>query len=88
MRRRDFFKVIACSAVASPFAAGAQQGEQHTADRYLAASKPRTIRKVRPAWPGFLQEMQLLGWSVNRNLQIDTRWGAGDAGRYRKYAAD
>ena len=28
------------------------------------------------------------GWAVGRNLQVDTRWGAGDAGRLRKYAAE
>src|SRR5262249_20252464 len=28
------------------------------------------------------------GWSVGRNLQIDIRWGAGDADRFRRYAAE
>ena len=36
----------------------------------------------------FLQGMQESGWAVGRNLQVDTRWGAGDAGRLRKYAAE
>src|SRR5262249_31488286 len=36
----------------------------------------------------FLQQLQLLGWSVGRNVRVDTRWGAGDADRYRKYAAE
>ena len=31
--------------------------------------------------------MQELGWS-GRNLQIDYRWGAGDADRFRTYAAE
>jgi ABC-type uncharacterized transport system substrate-binding protein len=29
-----------------------------------------------------------LGWSVGRNVQIDTRWAAGDADRIRRYAAE
>ena len=29
-----------------------------------------------------------MGWSDGRNLQIDYRWGAGDADRMRKYAAE
>jgi hypothetical protein len=29
-----------------------------------------------------------LGWAVGSNLRIDTRWGAGDAERNRKYAAE
>src|SRR5262249_11378398 len=35
----------------------------------------------------FLQGLQQLGWAEGRNLQIDTRWGAGDADRLPKYAA-
>ena len=34
------------------------------------------------------QALQQLGWSVGRNLQIDIRWGAGDAERTRHYAAE
>jgi ABC-type uncharacterized transport system substrate-binding protein len=87
VRRRDFFKVIAYSAVASPFAAGAQQGDHMRRIGILlptAADDPQGQARL----AALLQEMQLLGWSVNRNLQIETRWGAGDAGRYRKYAAE
>ena len=29
-----------------------------------------------------------MGWAVGSNLRIDTRWGAGDAERNRKYAAE
>jgi putative ABC transport system substrate-binding protein len=36
----------------------------------------------------FAQGLQQLGWQVGANVQIDTRWGAGDAERFRKYAAD
>ena len=28
-----------------------------------------------------------MGWTVGRNVQIDYRWGAGDADRIRKFAA-
>ena len=36
----------------------------------------------------FLQGLQESGWSVGRNLRVDTRWGAGDADRIRKYALE
>jgi putative ABC transport system substrate-binding protein len=36
----------------------------------------------------FLQGLQELGWTDGRNVRIDTRWGAGDAERYRKYAGE
>jgi len=36
----------------------------------------------------FVQGLQALGWSEGRDVQIDTRWGAGDADQFRKYAAE
>ena len=36
----------------------------------------------------FHQGLQELGWTVGRNLRIDTRWGAGDADRYRRYSTE
>jgi putative tryptophan/tyrosine transport system substrate-binding protein len=34
------------------------------------------------------QGLQESGWTIGRNVQLDTRWGAGDAERYRRYAAE
>ena len=36
----------------------------------------------------FMQGMQETGWSVGRNLNIDFRWGAGDADNYRNHATE
>ena len=36
----------------------------------------------------FGQSLQQLGWTVGHNLQVDIRWGAGDAERIRGYAAE
>jgi putative ABC transport system substrate-binding protein len=36
----------------------------------------------------FGQGLQQFGWAVGSNLRIDTRWGAGDADRNRRYAAE
>jgi putative ABC transport system substrate-binding protein len=36
----------------------------------------------------FLQGLQELGWTVGRNVRIDFRWGAGNADRIRKGAAE
>jgi putative tryptophan/tyrosine transport system substrate-binding protein len=36
----------------------------------------------------FLQSLQQLGWSDGRNVKIDYRWGANDADRVRRYAAE
>src|SRR5262245_44243415 len=36
----------------------------------------------------FVQSVQELGWTDGRNVRIDTRWAAGDAERFRRYAAE
>src|SRR5262245_47865328 len=36
----------------------------------------------------FLQELQSLGWSIGRNVRIDTRWSAADAAQIRRHAAE
>jgi putative ABC transport system substrate-binding protein len=50
----------------------------------FAADDPEAKARVE----AFVQALQQLGWSVGRNLQIDIRWGAGDAERTRHYAAE
>jgi len=36
----------------------------------------------------FLQGLQQWSWTDGRNVRIDTRWGAGNADDFRKYAAE
>jgi putative tryptophan/tyrosine transport system substrate-binding protein len=36
----------------------------------------------------FERALQELGWTDGRNVRIDYRWGAGDADRIRRYAAE
>src|SRR5215831_18332519 len=36
----------------------------------------------------FLQGLRQAGWAAPGNVHIDTRWGAGDAERIHKYAAE
>jgi putative ABC transport system substrate-binding protein len=49
----------------------------------LAADDPEGKARV----AAFMQKLQQLGWSDGGNVRIDTRWGGGDAHRYRGYAA-
>ena len=78
MRRRDFIKVMAGSAaVAWPLAARAQQSEQMRRIGVLmpfAKDNPDPQARI----TAFLQELQKLGWTEGRNLQIEYRWGTGD----------
>src|SRR5215216_4416074 len=36
----------------------------------------------------FLQGLQQLGWTDGRNVRIDYRWAAGDAGHFQRYAEE
>jgi ABC-type uncharacterized transport system substrate-binding protein len=84
--RRKFLAMLG-SAAAWPLAARAQQPERMRRIGVLmdlASDDPEA--QTRGA--AFLQGLQQLGWTDGRNLRIDTRWGAGDSERFRKYAAE
>ena len=49
-----------------------------------AASDPQ----VQARYAAFLQGLQQLGWTVGNNVQIDSRWSAGNEEDTRKYAAE
>jgi putative ABC transport system substrate-binding protein len=51
---------------------------------HLAADDPEGQRRV----AAFLQGLQEAGWAVGRNVDIDVRWAAGEADRYRRYAME
>src|SRR6516225_8457789 len=86
MKRREFITLLG-GAAAWPLAARAQQPERARRIGVLtpfAADDPEAKARVE----AFVQALQQLGWSVGRNVQIDIRWGAGDAERTRHYAAE
>jgi putative tryptophan/tyrosine transport system substrate-binding protein len=75
------------AAAAWPLAARAQQPERMRRIGVLmnlAAGDPEG--EVRTA--AFLQALQQLGWSDGRNVRIDYRWAAGDAGHFQRYAEE
>jgi putative tryptophan/tyrosine transport system substrate-binding protein len=75
MKRRDFIGLLG-GAVAFPFASHAQQGQ---GVRRIGVLQPFAIdspEKVRVE--AFLQELQRLGWTGGRNLQIEYRWETRD----------
>ena len=85
--RRKFLATLGGAAVAWPLAARAQQGERMRRVGVLmsfASDGP----EAQPRLLAFAQGLQELGWTVGRNLRIDTRWIAGDIDRARKYAAE
>jgi putative tryptophan/tyrosine transport system substrate-binding protein len=86
MRRREFITLLG-GAAAWPLAARAQQGARMRRIGILInLASDDAEGQARLA--AFHQGLQQLGWTVGRNVQIDYRWGAGDADRIRKFAAE
>jgi putative ABC transport system substrate-binding protein len=87
MRRRDFITLLGGAAAAWPLAARAQQPERMRRIGVLmalAADDPEGQARL----VAFAQGLQESGWTDGRNVRIDTRWAAGDADRFRRYAAE
>src|SRR5713226_3056186 len=87
MNRRDFITLIGGAAVAWPLAARAQQAERV---RRIGVLLPATADAAEfQAWVGaFLQALALLGWTIGRNVRIDTRWATANAADIRRHAAE
>jgi ABC-type uncharacterized transport system substrate-binding protein len=87
IRRREVITLLGGAAAAWPVGARAQQGERMRRIGVLhnfAADDPLGQARNRI----FLQGLQQAGWTIGRNVQIETRWAAGDADRLRTYAAE
>ena len=87
MRRRQFISLLGVAAASYPFAARAQQSERMRRVGVLMSTTAEDT-EGQARFAAFLQGLRQSGWAVPGNLQIDTRWGAGDADRIRKYAAE
>jgi putative ABC transport system substrate-binding protein len=86
MRRRTFITLLG-GAAACPLAARAQQGERMRRIGVLM-NLPADDAEGQGRIAAFLQELQQLGWTDGRNVLIDRRWAAGDAGRFQRYAEE
>jgi len=84
MRRREFLSLIGV-AVVQPHATHAQQRV-----RRMAVLLPATPDDS--AWQArltaFHQALAVLGWTIGRNINIDTRWASSDAAELRRHAAE
>ena len=86
MRRRDFFKVIAGSAVGWPLAARAQRPDAMRKIGMIMGF-PESDPQARPRVNAFLAALQELGWNDGGNIKMEYRWAAGEAD-IRAAAAD
>src|SRR5205809_5041617 len=73
--------------MSSPLVARAQQGERM---RRIGILLPAGADD--PVWQArvgaFLQALALSGWTIGRNVQIDTHWATSNASEIRRHALE
>jgi putative ABC transport system substrate-binding protein len=87
VNRRAFITLLGGATMAWPLAARAQQGERVRRIGVLlpaAADDPEWQARV----GAFLQALALLGWTIGRNVRIDTRWATTNTDEVRRHAAE
>src|SRR3954447_8890189 len=86
MRRREFIALLA-GTPALPLAARAQQPERM---RHIAVLLPAAAddAEFQARIGAFLQGLQQSGWTIGRNVRIDTRWATANAAEIRRHAAE
>jgi putative ABC transport system substrate-binding protein len=77
MKRREFITLLGGSAAAWPLAARAQQAGRKRRTGVLMAYAEND-REYQSHLAAFREELQKLGWTEGRNIQIDYRWAAAD----------
>ncbi len=83
MKRREFIGGLAGAAAAWPLSARAQEIERM---RRIGIIFPAVAADpVFQAWLGaFLQALALLGWTIGRNVRIDTHWATANPAEIRQ----
>src|SRR5262249_42718411 len=87
IHRRSFLTLLGASAAAWPPAARAQQRERmRRIGMLLPAAADDAEFQARVG--AFLQALALLGWTIGRNVRIDTRWATPNVAEIRRHAAE
>ena len=85
IKRRSFITLLGGAAAAWPLAARAQQTIRRIGMLVPAAADDAEFQTRVGA---FLEGLQQLGWTIGRNVQIDSRWATNDAVEIRRHAAE
>jgi ABC-type uncharacterized transport system substrate-binding protein len=84
MRRREFMTLVGGAAAALPLAGHAQSDEMRRICVLMGFAESDPAQKTLIA--AFTSALKELGWQHGRNVQIDYRWGAGDAEKIEIFA--
>ncbi len=87
MKRRAFIMGVAGAAAAWPLAGRSQPagGKRRIA---VLVGLAETDSDMQAGWAAFERELQTLGWTRGREMEIEYRWAAGDPVRTREYAEE
>jgi putative ABC transport system substrate-binding protein len=86
MKRREF--LLGAGAMAWPCAARSQQRDAVRRVGVLLAAYTQTDPAGQARITALRASLQAMGWSDNRNLRIDYRWGEGNIDRIRALASE
>jgi putative ABC transport system substrate-binding protein len=87
VKRRTFIAGLG-SAAAWPAVARAQQSAAQMRRIGLLMTAAADDEEFQARVGAFLQGLALLGWTIGRNVRIDTRWAGVDAPDIRRHAAE
>jgi len=87
MKRREFITLLGGAAALAPLAARAQQPERVRRIGILVPAAADNA-EFQTRIGAFLQALAPLGWTIGRNVQIDTRWATTNAAEIRRHAAE
>jgi hypothetical protein len=87
MRRREFITLLGGAVAAWPLAAHAQQTERMRRIGVLAG-QAESDHEAQSWVAAFREELQKLGWTEGRNIEIDTRWARADVESMKRFAKE
>src|SRR6267154_1621203 len=86
MQRREVIKLLGGGGACQLTARAQQPSGMRRIGVLLAAASDDAEAQARLG--AFLQALALLGWTIGRNVRIDTRWATANAETIRSHAAE